>query len=86
MSSKQNSNGELPRDLLLLGSLFLLSSALYSIFIKPSYLVGAGWLISAILVYLRSLQLTPIRHRMVRMVFWVVGLGLLVAIWWLTLR
>ncbi len=86
MSSKQNSNGELPRDLLLLGSLFLLSSALYSIFIKPSYLVGAGWLTSAILIYLRSRQLVPIANRLVRLGFWVVGLGLLVAIWWPTLR
>lgn len=86
MSSPKPSNNSVPSDLLTLAALALFMSALYTILIKPSYLVASGWLVSSMLFYLRSRQLAPIQNRIVRLIFWLIALGVLAAIWWLTVR
>lgn len=86
MSSEKRSIKELPSDLLLLAALLVTSSGVYALGMRSDYVTAIGWFVAGIFFYLRSRQLVPIVNRLVRLGFWVVGLGLLVAIWWPTLR
>lgn len=72
---------DMPSDLLCMAALFNFNAALYNIFVKPAYLLAVGWLVSSILFFLRSRQLFPIRNRLTRGIFWLIGIGILVVLW-----
>lgn len=76
----------MPSDLLLLAALLLFGNALYTTFVKPSYLLAVGWLVSSILLYLRSRQLSPISKPLYRIAFWVVSMGIVTMLWLLSVR
>lgn len=81
MFSKKQFHFETPRDLLLLATLMVWSSGAYALLGRSDYLAAMGWFAAGVFFYLRSHQLTPIANQMVRIIFWVIGLGILVALW-----
>jgi hypothetical protein len=62
-------------------ALLLLGNVFYRLFVSTDYLLAVAWFVAGVLALLRARQLSPIANRAVRIVFWLVGIGILIAIW-----
>jgi hypothetical protein len=81
MTHSKSTSWSFPQDAFYFIGISLWSNVLYRIFIRPDYLLAVAWFVAGLLFVLRARQLAPIQNRIVRTIFWIIGIGILVAIW-----